>query len=160
MLNSCFLAYLLKNFIQVAWCSHEFLTVLDADDLCSLISDNALNVKSEQQTFEAVVHWIDYSNSTRMQFMPLFLQQMRLGLLTTSYFLEKVSNHPYVMKNYGKCETVIRESWNVLYFLEKHGNQSVCFSSQFIQPRIPHSVLFALGGWSGQNVKFVVCHCH
>src|SRR6218665_361485 len=83
--------------------------------------------------------------------MPVFLQRMRLGLMSTSYFLEKVSSHPYVVQNFNRCEAIVKEAWNVLYYLEKHGSQGLSLNNIYIQPRIPHSALFALGGWSGEQ---------
>jgi hypothetical protein len=92
---------------------------MDAADLSDIITDDALNVKSEQQTFEAVVRWIDVDNATRARYTPELLRRIRLGLVSMSYFIDNVSSNVYVVGSGGKCDSTIQvwsanNSWNSL----------------------------------------------
>ncbi|CAG2054070.1 unnamed protein product [Timema podura] len=90
------------------------------------------------------------------------MKNIRLGLLETQYFLEhvdkkcptgvrelQVKDHPYVTNNEA-CRPVIIETLKFLYDLEmitqKDGEVP---TPEIARPRVPHEILFAIGGWSG-----------
>ena len=81
--------FILQHFTRISHTSHDFLSLLAIDDLIDLIVDDELNVTSEEITWEAIVRWIDYEYAARAKFAPNLLRRMRLGLLSTEYFLSK-----------------------------------------------------------------------
>lgn len=81
--------YLMQNFCKVCSKSNEFLQ-LTADELAEIISRDELNVKNEELVFDSVLRWIDYDPERRRNCMPKLLRVIRLGLLSTQYFVEKV----------------------------------------------------------------------
>jgi kelch-like protein 10 len=145
-----------------------------------ILNTDELNVKSEEAVFDAVIRWIDYKVDERKQvgirnrnISPIFLLKniidllkcVRLGLLTTNFFLEKVKCHPYIINN-DACKPLVIETLKYLYELDLDTHQVCLWSSLFLgeiisfskdllvqnpiaRPRIPHEILFVCGGWSG-----------
>lgn len=72
-----------------------------------------------------------------------------VGLLDTQFFLEHVKDHPYVT-GCEESRPMIIETLKFLYDLEtiSHRDGEVP-TPEIARPRVPHEVLFALGGWSG-----------
>lgn len=101
-----------------------------------ILNSDELNVKSEEAVFDAVIKWIDYKVEQRK---PVFLLKfclclfsksiisfkyiidllkcVRLGLLTTNFFLEKVKSHPYIIHN-ETCKPLVIETLKYLYELD------------------------------------------
>lgn len=79
------------------------------------------------------------------------MKNIRLGLLDTQFFLENVKDHPYVTGNEA-CRPIIIETLKFLYDLEiitqKDGEVP---TPKIARPRVPHEILFAIGGWSGRS---------
>ncbi len=92
------------------------------------------------------------------------LKCVRLGLLTTNFFIEKVKSHPYIINNEA-CKPLVIETLKYLYELDVDTYQVCCFflfcgcfivflkdllvQNPIARPRIPHEILFVCGGWSG-----------
>ncbi|XP_044267489.1 kelch-like protein 10 isoform X2 [Tribolium madens] len=112
--------YIMKNFIQIAQQSDELL-MLSLKDFQEIINADNLNVKSEEIVWETILKWIDYDPEQRKGHIVTLMKCIRLGLLETQFFMEKVKDHPN-----GEVVT-----------------------PEIARPRLPHEVLFAIGGWSG-----------
>ncbi|KAJ8967473.1 hypothetical protein NQ314_002787 [Rhamnusium bicolor] len=171
--------YIMRNFSQIAILSDEILT-LSLPEIQEIINADDLNVKSEEIVWETILRWIDYDIDARKTHIVSLMKCIRLGLLDTQFFLERVKEHPYV----SSCEEsrpMIIETLKFLYDLEMITHRTIrvvvpitdsTFSpnnymngSQFLiiwsprdgevvtpeiaRPRVPHEVLFAIGGWSG-----------
>lgn len=52
-----------------------------------------------------------------MKFIVPLLKCVRLGLLTTNFFLEKVKSHPYIINN-DLCKPLVIETLKYLYELD------------------------------------------
>ncbi|XP_017775933.1 PREDICTED: kelch-like protein 10 [Nicrophorus vespilloides] len=140
--------YVMRYFPQIATTSAE-LTNLPVDDLQAIINADELNVKSEEIVWEAILRWINHRPEERKKHIVTLMKCIRLGLLDTQFFLEHVKDHPYVTG----CEDsrpMIIETLKFLYDLEtiSHRDGEVP-TPEIARPRVPHEVLFALGGWSG-----------
>lgn len=136
--------------MQVAQRSEEILD-LPIEELTALIGADELNVKSEDTVWELVLKWIDYDPQSRKEFIVDLMKNIRLGLLDTQFFLENVKDHPYVTGNEA-CRPIIIETLKFLYDLEiitqKDGEVP---TPKIARPRVPHEILFAIGGWSGRS---------
>lgn len=136
--------------MQVAQRSEEILD-LPIKELTALIGADELNVKSEDTVWELVLKWIDYDPQSRKEFIVDLMKNIRLGLLDTQFFLENVKDHPYVTGNEA-CRPIIIETLKFLYDLEiitqKDGEVP---TPKIARPRVPHEILFAIGGWSGRS---------
>ncbi|XP_059169558.1 kelch-like protein 10 isoform X2 [Physella acuta] len=141
------LKYVLVNFTSVYTNSNEFLQ-LDIDEVCEILQSEHLNVRTEELVFDALCRWIDYSPDRRKRHIARLLRTIRLGLLTTSFFVEKVKPHEYV-KDSEQCRPIIIETLRFLYELDMDDRREVDMSNPIARPRIPHEVMFVIGGWSG-----------
>ncbi|KAI4504462.1 hypothetical protein M0802_000012 [Mischocyttarus mexicanus] len=120
-------------------------------ELSKLIGADELNVKSEETVWELVLKWINHDPDGRKGHIVELMQNIRLGLLNTQFFLENVKDHAYVVGN-DACRPIIIETLRFLYDLEmitqKDGEIP---TPEIARPRVPHEILFAIGGWSGGN---------
>ncbi|KAM9439693.1 kelch-like protein 10 [Clarias gariepinus] len=135
------LQFILYNFEKVLSVSEEFLD-LTVEELCEITEKNELNVKHEKVVFEAIMLWIKHAPLEREKHIGLLLANVRLGLLTHDYFIDKVKNNNLVAGD-------IKSRWIVYsVLLNIHGlNQDEFLSSDLARPRMPSAVLVAIGGW-------------
>ncbi|XP_052132826.1 kelch-like protein 10, partial [Frankliniella occidentalis] len=140
--------YVMRHFVQVAQESEELLH-LDLQELARMLAADELNVKSEEAVWECALRWVNCDPEARKQHIVTLMRSIRLGLLETQFFLENVKDHPYVAGNEA-CRPVIIETLKFLYDLEmitqKDGEIP---TPEIARPRVPHEILFAIGGWSG-----------
>ncbi|VEN43721.1 unnamed protein product [Callosobruchus maculatus] len=157
--------YIMRNFTQISTESNEILS-LSLTEIQEIINADDLNVKSEETVWETILRWIDYDTSARKKHIVALMKCIRLGLLDTQFFLERVKEHPYVSSS-EESRPMIIETLKFLYDLEMitHSPNSSGSASHFLiiwsprdgevvtpeiaRPRVPHEILFAIGGWSG-----------
>lgn len=108
--------YIMKNFTNIARENEEFLS-LSLKQFQEIINSDDLNVKSEEIVWETILRWIDHDAEVRKQNVVILMKCVRLGLLDTQYFLEKVKEHPYVT-NCEDSRPMIIETLKFLYDLE------------------------------------------
>ena len=124
----------------------EILT-LPIHELTTLIGEDELNVKNEETAWELALRWINHDPENRKHHIVELMRNIRLGLLDTQFFLEKVKDHPYVAGNEA-CRPTIIETLKFLYDLEmitqKDGEVP---TPEIARPRVPHEILFLIGGW-------------
>jgi hypothetical protein len=81
---------------------------MDPVDLCDIIREDGLNIRCEEQLFEAIVRWIDFDTANRAQYMADLLRNVRLGLVSLSYFIETVSANTYVAAGGSRCDALVQ----------------------------------------------------
>ncbi|ESN92201.1 hypothetical protein HELRODRAFT_194346 [Helobdella robusta] len=145
--------FILERFKEVAKKGNEILKLTDVE-LEELLSSDHLNVKSEEVVFECIVRWIQHDVKNRKQYIAKLLKCIRLGLLSTTYFIETVKKHRLVQDN-EQCKPIVIEALKFLYDLDIVG-QEIDFNNPMARPRIPHEVMFAVGGWSGGSPTNVI----
>ncbi|KAA8586673.1 hypothetical protein FQN60_016394 [Etheostoma spectabile] len=75
--------------------SEEFM-LLPANQLIDIISSDELNVRSEEQVFNAVMAWVKYSIQERRPQLPQVLQHVRLPLLSPKFLVGTVGSDPLI----------------------------------------------------------------
>ncbi|XP_055641436.1 kelch-like protein 10 [Toxorhynchites rutilus septentrionalis] len=139
--------YVLKNFVEVARRCHDLVN-LDVDDLYGILSDELLNVKDEEPVWECCVRWIDMDPPNRAKHVARLMRAVRLGLLRTQYFLERVKENPYVTY-YDESKPIIIETLTFLYDLDMvNTKRSKVKTPSLALPRLPYDIIFTFGGWS------------
>ncbi|XP_018341262.1 PREDICTED: kelch-like protein 10 isoform X3 [Trachymyrmex septentrionalis] len=137
------------DYLSIVSQRSEEILHLPIEELKSLVGADELNVKSEQTVWELVLRWINHDPESRKDYIVDLMKNIRLGLLDTQFFLENVKDHPYVVGN-DACRPIIIETLKFLYDLEmitqKDGEVP---TPEIARPRVPHEILFAIGGWSG-----------
>lgn len=83
--------HIMRFFVDIATePENEELLSLSADEMCELLGADNLNVKNEEVVWETMLNWIEKDPENRKQHIHRLMRQIRLGLLETSYFVEKV----------------------------------------------------------------------
>lgn len=108
--------YIMRNFVLISGESEEILK-LSLNELQEIINADDLNVKSEETVWEVILRWMDYDSEERKKHIVALLKCIRLGLLETQFFLERVKEHPYVT-SCDESRPVIIETLKFLYDLE------------------------------------------
>lgn len=82
----------MKNFVEVSKQSKEFLE-LSLKEAIELLNSDRINVKSEEQVWEACLRWIDHRPEEKRQYVDKVMRCVRLGLLDNQYFMDNVKTH-------------------------------------------------------------------
>ncbi|XP_043662343.1 kelch-like protein 10 isoform X1 [Drosophila teissieri] len=144
--------YTLRYFTEVA---NRNIDILDmsVDDFYSIISDDELNTREEDHVWKLCVKWIDRNPESRKRNVAHLMTGVRLGLMTPKCFMEEVKEHPYVLQ----CEAakpLIVDTFKFMYDLDFLNPQADELTTPpLAMPRLPHEVIFAIGGWSGGTSK-------
>ncbi|XP_060074906.1 uncharacterized protein LOC132554600 [Ylistrum balloti] len=139
--------FLMHNFSNVLATNSEYYD-LSVEEVCEILSSDDLNVKNEEMTFTALLRWIDHDPENRKCHIATLLRTVRLGLLSTQFFVEKVKSHPYVKEN-AECKPLVIETLKCLYALDMNEEKDLDITNPLTLPRVPHEVMFVVGGWSG-----------
>ncbi|XP_060802015.1 kelch-like protein diablo [Amyelois transitella] len=141
-----------QNFPEVME-SEEFL-LLPAAQLIDIVSSDELNVRSEEQTFQAVMSWVKYNVAERRQHLAQVLQHVRLPLLSPKFLVGTVSAELLVRAD-DACRDLLDEAKNYLLLPQERP----LMQGPRTRPRKPTrrgEVLFAVGGWcSGDAIASV-----
>ncbi|XP_072504681.1 kelch-like protein 20 isoform X1 [Notamacropus eugenii] len=133
--------------------SEEFM-LLPANQLIDIISSDELNVRSEEQVFNAVMAWVKYSIQERRPLLPQVLQHVRLPLLSPKFLVGTVGSDPLI-KSDEECRDLVDEAKNYLLLPQERP----LMQGPRTRPRKPircGEVLFAVGGWcSGDAISSV-----
>ena len=96
-----------KNFINVVqgseFCTHSW------EKIVLLISSDELNVKKEEEVYEAVMQWVEYDLDERIEHLPKLLSHVRLPLLSIPYLMNKVDRNVHI-KNTVECRDLLDEA--------------------------------------------------
>lgn len=146
--------FLMVNFAEVSEISDEFVQ-LGIEEVCDILIDDRLNVRNEDLVFNAVLRWIDFDPDVRKEHVACLLKTVRLGLVPIKYFVEKIKAHSYVKDN-DSCKPIIIETLKHLYDLEMSEDKTSDGSFPLAKPRLPHEILFVIGGWSRSSPTNIV----
>ncbi|XP_037959800.1 kelch-like protein 10 isoform X2 [Teleopsis dalmanni] len=144
--------YMLRYFPEVAL-KNEDIMEIGLKDFYEIISDDELNTREEDSVWKLCIKWIDYDPVNRKKHVADLMQGVRLGLMTPKCFMEDVKEHPYVL-DCEKAKPLIVETFNFMYDLDIMNPEcGEVATPPLAMPRLPHEVIFAIGGWSGGASK-------
>ncbi|XP_036321452.1 kelch-like protein 10 isoform X2 [Rhagoletis pomonella] len=144
--------YLLRYFIEVAAKNKDILEI-GLKDFYDIISDDELNTREEDHVWKLCIKWIDRDPENRKQYVAQLMQGVRLGLMTPKCFMEEVKEHPYVLQC-DDAKPLIVETFKFMYDLDiMNPSSGELTTPPLAMPRLPHEVIFAIGGWSGGTSK-------
>ncbi|XP_039511881.1 kelch-like protein 10 [Pimephales promelas] len=142
--------YILQHFEEVLHVSEEFLE-LSVEQLEEIIDEDELNVKQEEVVFEAVLHWTNHEPSNRTQHIAVLLPKVRWGLIQSEFLSNNITCNALVMKNEA-CLPVIINTLTTLFNHNMDEPTDPELTHQRSRPRLPSSILLAIGGWSDDNL--------
>ncbi|XP_064616372.1 kelch-like protein diablo [Liolophura sinensis] len=133
--------------------SEEFL-LLPVNQLVDIISSDELNVRSEEQVYNAVMGWVKYNIQERRNHLPMVLQHVRLPLMSPKFLVGTVGSD-LLIKSDESCRDLVDEAKNYLLLPQERP----LMQGPRTRPRKPircGEVLFAVGGWcSGDAISSV-----
>lgn len=133
--------------------SEEFL-LLPFNQLIDIISSDELNVRSEEQVYNAIISWVKYNVADRRQHLAHVLQHVRLSQLTAKFLVGTVSSD-LLVKADETCRDLVDEAKNYL-LLPQERAQMVGPRFRARKPVRRGEILFAVGGWcSGDAIASV-----
>lgn len=108
--------FAVKNFSEVAR-SEEFLS-LAPEAVVEMISREELNVRTEEEVFEAISAWVRREEDERKDFLPELLKNVRLPLISPQYLCDKVSSDELIKSNLA-CRDLVDEAKDYLLMPER-----------------------------------------
>ncbi|PNF37608.1 Kelch-like protein 10 [Cryptotermes secundus] len=143
--------FVMRNFAQISQKSDELLE-LPLEELQGLISSDELNVKTEVVVWESVLRWINHDTENRKHHIMKLVKGVRLGLLDSQFFLENIMDHPY-FDGHEEAQHILIDILRFLIELELADYKDIEIPThEFAHPRIPHEILFAIGGITRLNI--------
>ncbi|XP_062845016.1 kelch-like protein 10 [Trichomycterus rosablanca] len=139
--------FILQQFERLTVESEEFLT-LTLHELSDIIQRDELNAKQEDLVFQAIIRWIQHQPQKRIVHISTLLPMVRMGLMTPDYFMNNVKNNALVRES-EECKPIIISALKAMYDLNMNGLSTTNYRNPLTRPRLPQSVLLAIGGWSG-----------
>ncbi|XP_004449785.1 kelch-like protein 18 isoform X1 [Dasypus novemcinctus] len=100
-------SFIHQHFVEVSM-SEEFLS-LPLEDVLELVSRDELNVKSEEQVFEAALAWVRYDREQRASCLPELLSSIRLPLCRPQFLSDRVQQDDLV-RCCHKCRDLVDEA--------------------------------------------------
>ncbi|CAK6972083.1 kelch-like protein 40b [Scomber scombrus] len=73
----------------------EFLQLLPSE-LAAILSNDKLNIDTEEAVFETLMNWVSRDTESREKELPGLLDCVRFRLITEDYMKEKVENHKFI----------------------------------------------------------------
>ncbi|CAK8680750.1 kelch-like protein 18 [Clavelina lepadiformis] len=135
-------SYLHQHFVEVSK-SEEFLQ-LPKENVINILSQNELNVKSEEQVFYAAAAWVKYDDETRNKWMDELLQQVRLPLLRPEFLADVVQVDP-AAKSCLRCRDLVDKAKDYLLMPDRRSE----FPPNMVRPRYCTEIqdtIYAVGG--------------
>ncbi|OWA50514.1 Kelch-like protein 20 [Hypsibius exemplaris] len=98
-----------QNFTDVV-VSEEFL-LLPVAQLVDLIQSDELNVRNEEQVYQAAVSWLRHDVRERRAHVAVVLENIRLCLVASKFLVNTVDHEPLV-KSDKRCREIVDEAKN------------------------------------------------
>jgi len=126
---------------------HEEFLELNFEEVTKIVSNSSLNVRGEEQVYEAVLSWVRHRLEERKVFVPDLFKCVRLPLLSAAYLSREVRKEPLLVDNYEGRGLLIDA---MDYHLRKHYTRDTISQEQLVSTtprRCPGlEYLFAIGG--------------
>lgn len=155
--------FMQQRFPEIAL--HEEFLELSLSELTKIVSDSHLNVRGEEQIYEAVMSWIKHDLDKRKEHIGVLLRDVRMPLMSAAYLSREVQNEPLVMESYDGRGLLIEA---MDFHLQKNYMRDTHVSKKRTTNTTPRQCpgleyLFAVGG-SGPPVLddpyLDICECY
>lgn len=148
--------YVMLNFVAASE-TDGFLN-LTVDELKKLLREDSLNCSNESILYGQVERWINHNDQKENRLLPDLLECLRLGMLSTSE-LDQISNKPLIQANFPLCGPILMMSrlsseelaTNPNVNSTSRGGDEAELHAYLRKPRLPHSAIFVVGGWEGNQ---------
>lgn len=148
-----------RNFATISK-SRLFFSTIETEDLNVLLSDDFLNVDNEAIVWTAIKRWITFDKKERIKELHKLIGHIRYHRAPVKLF-EEMANDSLVIE----ADAVVRVHKILETIMSARRSRKFNFDGNMmpvgkipvtIRPRIPKSVLFAVGGWkTGQTCALI-----
>ncbi len=107
-LNAVSKKFLLDNYESIVAQSSEFFE-LTIDELKMFLSNDNLNIKTEEFAFESLLKWLRYDINGRLNNLHQLLELIRLPLMDSNYFTKLIETNKLLLSN-NKCQAILLEA--------------------------------------------------
>ncbi|KAG8178061.1 hypothetical protein JTE90_026014 [Oedothorax gibbosus] len=149
--------FIIANFEKVQ--GRDDFCNLYFEDLKSILIRDSLNVKEEKTVYYALMKWVITDQSNRAIYLPALLMAVRIGLCDFTFFNELVCLNPLIISN-EECHTFMYHARQLFADMQQSNGDQVMApfnaSHPFLRPRVPHEIIFAMGGWSSGSATNVM----
>ena len=136
--------FALQHFVDV--CQTEEFMFLPLSEMMGLISNNELNVQSEEEVYSAALGWVKFDLENRRQYLGEILPHVRLPLLSREFLMTRVENEDLV-REVPCCKDLLIEAMKYHLFPEQRSVlQNERMKHRKSSGQVP--ILFAIGGSS------------
>lgn len=126
---------------------HEEFLELGFEEVRKIVSDSNLNVRGEEQVYEAVLSWVRHRIDERKATISELLKCVRMPLMSATYLSREVKKEPLLMESFEGRGLLINA---MDYHLQKHYLRDTTSQEKQVSTtprRCPGlECLFALGG--------------
>ncbi|BES87453.1 kelch-like [Nesidiocoris tenuis] len=136
--------YALQNFQEVMN-TEEFL-LLPFSEVEELISNNQLNIASEEKVFLAVLNWVKHCVEDRVQYIAKLLSHVRLPLMSRDFLMSTVDTELLVRES-PECKELLLEAMKY-HLLPEQRSVLVSERTSLRRPEGIKNYVFAIGGGS------------
>lgn len=152
LVNAC--QKFIKKFFHHVAQSDEFL-LLPLNQVKELISDDELEVASEEVIFESVMAWVAHDKDNRKDQLPQLLACVRMPLLRPQYLSDKVAPEELI-RNSHKCRDLLDEAKD-FHLMPERRPLLVSFRTKPRRCKETAGVIYAVGGQtkSGNSLSTV-----
>ena len=137
--------FMQQRFPEIAL--HEEFLELGFEEVSKIVCDSNLNVRGEEQVYEAVLSWVRHRDSERREYVSDLLKCVRMPLMSATYLSREVKREPLLMESFAGRGLLIDA---MDYHLRKHYMRDTTSQEKNINTtprRCPGlEYLFALGG--------------
>ncbi|KAH7702251.1 kelch-like protein 20-like protein [Aphelenchoides avenae] len=144
--------YVLDNFEEVLN-TEEFL-LLPVGQLCDVLGNDELNVKSEENVYKGVMAWTRHDLANREKELAKVFENVRLPVCSPKFIVNVVSTDPLIKSNIT-CRDLVDEAKNYLLLPSERPDRQ-CKRTKPRKPSMYGQLLYAVGGWcSGDAIASV-----
>nr|CUU99141.1 hypothetical transcript [Hymenolepis microstoma] len=147
--------YLLNHFTET--CDSNNFLAQPFEKLKLFLVDDALNTSNELELFRQLEKWINVDKSSRASCIRDILECLRLGRLNLNEF-NQLKRSQFVTENLESCSKILSIAQALIQSENAPSNQSsqrsekeIELEAYFGRPRLPHSAIFVVGGWEGNQ---------
>ncbi|VDO05253.1 unnamed protein product [Rodentolepis nana] len=147
--------FLLNHFAET--CDSSNFLSQPFEKLKLFLVDDALNTSNELELFRQMEKWINEDESSRASYIRDILECLRLGRLSLNEF-NQLKRSKFVNENLESCSKILSIAQVLIQSGNVKSNQSgqrsekeIELEAYFRRPRLPHSAIFVVGGWEGNQ---------
>ncbi|NWY70750.1 KLH28 protein, partial [Erithacus rubecula] len=135
--------FICQNFEDV--CQTEEFLELRHSELDEIVSNDCLNVLTEETVFHALEAWVKFDARERQKHLARLLHRVRLPLLSVS-FLTRLYEANHLIRDDHTCKHLLNEALKYHFMPEHRLSQQSALQAR---PRCAPKVLCAVGGKAG-----------